>query len=280
MRRRVPALALVVTMALAACSAGATTTPGASASAAASASGASQAPATALTIYAAASLKGALAKATAAYSAPHPGTMFSVSTDSSAALETKIEEGAPADVFLSADTSNPQKLVDKGLAIGSLTKFAGNLLTVVVPASNPAAIRSPADLARSGVKVIAAGDSVPITKYANQLVANLARQPGYPADFAARYVANVASREDNVAGVVAKIALGEGDAGIVYLTDAKASTKVATIPVPTEANVPATYGGVVVSASANEAAGAAFLAWLAGPDGQAVLATFGFLPPA
>ena len=72
--------------------------------------------------------------------------------------------------------------------------------------------------------MIAAGDAVPITRYAGQLVTNLARESGYPADFAAAYAANVASKEDNVKAVVAKIELGEGDAGIVYVTDAKAST--------------------------------------------------------
>ena len=232
-----------------------------------------------LTIYAAASLKAVLAKAQTAYEAANPGTTLAISTDSSAALETKIEQGAPADVFLSADTANPQKLVDKGLAAGSITKFAGNLLTVIVPTANPAGIQTPADLARTGIKVIAAGDTVPITKYATQLVANLAKQPGYPADFVAKYTANIVSKEDNVAAVVAKIELGEGDAGIVYVTDAKTSTKVTTIAVPDAANVPATYGGVVVKASPNVAAAQAFLTWLAGPDGQAILASFGFLPP-
>jgi molybdate transport system substrate-binding protein len=95
----------------------------------------------------------------------------------------------------------------------------------------------------------------------------------------AQYTANIVTREDNVAAVVAKIELGEGDAGIVYVTDAKTSTKVMTIAVPDAANVPATYGGVVVKASPNVAAAQAFLAWLAGPDGQAILASFGFLPP-
>ena len=96
------------------------------------------------------------------------------------------------------------------------------------------------------MKIIAAGDEVPITKYATQVVDNLAREPGYPADFAAAYAANVVSREDNVKAVVAKIELGEGDAAIVYVTDAKASTKVATVDIPAGANVPATYAGVVV----------------------------------
>ena len=274
MRARIPASIAALAVVLAACSSGATPAP----SAPASSAGASSAAPASLTIYGAASLKAVLAKVRTTYQAANPGTTLTISTDSSSALETKIEQGAPADVFLSADTANPQKLVDQGLAAGSLTKFAGNLLTVIVPTANPAGIQTPADLARSGVKVIAAGDTVPITKYATQLVANLARQTGYPADFVAKYTANIVSKEDNVAAVVAKTELGEGDAGIVYVTDAKASTKVITIRVPDAANVPATYGGVVVKASTNVAAAQAFLAWLAGPDGQAILASFGFLP--
>ncbi len=274
MRSRLVTSITALAVVLAACSSGATPAP----SAPASSAGASSAAPASLTIYGAASLKAVLAKVRTTYQAANPGTTLTISTDSSSALETKIEQGAPADVFLSADTANPQKLVDQGLAAGSLTKFAGNLLTVIVPTANPAGIQTPADLARSGVKVIAAGDTVPITKYATQLVANLARQTGYPADFVAKYTANIVSKEDNVAAVVAKTELGEGDAGIVYVTDAKASTKVITIRVPDAANVPATYGGVVVKASTNVAAAQAFLAWLAGPDGQAILASFGFLP--
>jgi molybdate transport system substrate-binding protein len=125
--------------------------------------------------------------------------------------------------------------------------------------------------------VIAAGDTVPISRYANQLIANLAKQPGYPADYAARYTANIVSKQDNVSAVVAQIALGEGDAGIVYVTDAKTSAKVATIDVPAAANVPASYAGVVVKSTSNLDAAKAFLAWLAGPDGQAILISFGFV---
>jgi molybdate transport system substrate-binding protein len=232
-----------------------------------------------LAIYAAASLKGALDEAKAAYEAANPGTTLVISPDSSSALETQIEQGAPADVFLSADTTNPKKLVDKGLADGDTVTFAGNKLTIIVPADNRAGITSPKDLAKSGIKVIAAGDEVPITKYATQLVDNLAKESGYPADFAAAYAANVASKEDNVKAVVAKIELGEGDAGIVYVTDAKASDRVTPIAVPVSANVPATYDGLVVKGSRNAAAARAFLDWFAGPAGQAILSDLGFLPP-
>jgi molybdate transport system substrate-binding protein len=245
-----------------------------------SAAGASSDPATGgLTIYGAASLKAVLAEAATVYEAANPGVSLTISTDSSAALEAKIEEGAPVDLFLSADTTNPQKLADGGLASGDPIAFAGNVLTVIVPTNNPAGIRTPVDLAREGVKVIAAGAAVPITTYAGLLVANLATQPGYPADFAARYDANVVSREDNAAAVVAKVALGEGDAGIVYGTDARTSPAVRAIAVPDVANVPATYAGIVVGTSANPDEARAFLAWLTAPAGRAVLAEFGFLPP-
>ena len=232
-----------------------------------------------LTIYGASSLKGALDAVKTAYATVAPGVTLTIATDASSTLRTQIEQGAPADVFLSADQSNPKALVDAGLADGAAVDFAGNLLTVIVPTANPGGIVTPSDLAKPGTKVIAAGQDVPITKYATQVVTKLAAQPGYPAGFAAAYDANVVSREDNVKAVVAKIELGEGDAAIVYVTDAKASTKVKTIEIPAAANVPATYAGLVVKASAHAAAAHAFLTWLAGPDGQKVLAGFGFLPP-
>jgi molybdate transport system substrate-binding protein len=232
-----------------------------------------------LTIVGAASLKGALEAAKSTYEAAVPGTTLTMSTDSSSTLATQIEQGAPADVFLSADTAQPTRLVEGGFTSGDMVAFATNRLTIIVPSDNPGDIRTPADLARPGVRIIAAGDEVPITKYAEQLVDNLAGESGYPADFAAAYAANIASREDNVKAVVAKIELGEGDAGIVYVTDARASTKVKTVDVPDDANVPATYSGIVVKASPNGPAAKAFLDWFAGPAGQSILASFGFEPP-
>jgi molybdate transport system substrate-binding protein len=214
-----------------------------------------------------------------AYATAAPGTTLTVSTDSSATLRTQIEQGAPADVFLSADAKNPQVLVDAGLTAGGVTPFASNRLTIVVPLDNPVGISTPADLARPGVKIVAAGDEVPITKYAAQAVKNLAGLPGYPHDYAAAYAANVVSREDNVRSVVAKIELGEGDAGIVYVTDAAASKVIKTIDLPPAANVVAMYAGVVVGSSAHPREAKAFLDWLVGPGGQAILASFGFRPP-
>lgn len=232
-----------------------------------------------LTIFGAASLKSALEAATSTYETAVPETTLTLSTDSSSTLATQIEQGAPADVFLSADTAQPARLVEGGFAGGGAVTFATNKLTIIVPSDNPGDVRTPADLAKPGVRIIAAGDEVPITRYARQLVDNLAGESGYPADFAAAYAANIASREDNVKAVVAKVELGEGDAGIVYVTDARASAKVTAVDVPDEANVPAAYAGIVVKASPDQIAAKAFLDWLAGPAGQSILASFGFGPP-
>jgi len=280
------ALAILLAVLLAACSSGGGATPSPSASAPPPTEASSTPSAepsvepVEVTVFGAASLKGALEAAEAAYEAGNPGTTVTLSTDSSSALETQIEQGAPADVFLSADTTNAQKLVDGGFAEGDAVVFASNELTIITPTDNPAGLTTPFDLGTSGVRVVAAGDEVPITKYASQLVENLAAAPNAPADFAAAYAANVVSKEDNVAAVRTKIELGEGDGAIVYVTDAAASDEVAVVVVPDDVNVPATYAGVVVKASPNVDAAQAFLDWFAGPDGQAILADFGFLPPA
>jgi len=133
MKPRLAALISILLLVLGACSGG-----GASPSASAAvASTAPSAVAVELTVFGAASLKGALEQAKTAYEASHPGTTLTISTDSSAALETQIEQGAPADVFLSADQTNPKKLADKSLVEVAPVTFAGNKLTVVVPTDNP-----------------------------------------------------------------------------------------------------------------------------------------------
>jgi molybdate transport system substrate-binding protein len=271
-RRSGPFLLAVVL--LAACGGGGTASQAAPAQSTPAASGGP----VSLTIFAAASLNGAMTDAVAAYAAVRPGVTITVSTDSSAALETQIEQGAPADVFLSADIENPKKLVDAGLALKTAEIFAGNKLVIIVPSDNPGGLTTARELDKAGLRIIAAGDGVPITAYANQAVANIASRFG-PSSLVEVYNADIVSKEDNVKAVLAKIELGEGDAAIVYVTDANGSDKVKTIDIPDSANVPATYAGVVIKASANRDAAQDFLDWFAGPDGQAILAKYGFLPP-
>jgi molybdate transport system substrate-binding protein len=229
-----------------------------------------------ITVFGAASLRDALEAAAAAYEEA-TGTTIVVATDSSTALRTQIEQGARVEVFLSADTQNPDALMAGGLVNGAVVPFAGNNLAIVTPAANPAGLGSPFDLGRPGLKIIAAGDSVPISGYAATLLRNLAALPGAPAGLGDAYAANIVSREDNALAVLSKVALGEGDTGIVYASDATASAAVAIVDIPSEANVSATYAGVVPTTALQPAAGRAFLDWLAGPEGQALLAAFGFV---
>jgi molybdate transport system substrate-binding protein len=281
-RRRVPGLGAVLALALvaSACASAPLTDPG-TGSPSARGSDASAAPGakvTELTVFAAASLRSALADLLPAYEAAHPGTSVLVSTGSSAALRAQIELGAPADLFLAADTKNPAAIIEDGLATSEPIAFAANRLTIVVPAEGPAKVVDPSDLAADGTRIVAAGAEVPITGYAMQAVERLARQPGYPPDFAIRYQANVVSREEDATAVVTKIALGEGDAAIVYATDVATATGVRTVDLPPSANVSATYAGVVVD-GAHPTEARTLLDWLAGPDGRAALARSGFLPP-
>jgi molybdate transport system substrate-binding protein len=229
-----------------------------------------------LTVFAASSLSGALPALSAAWNRSHPNVSLLTSTGATSALRTQIEQGAPADVLLGADTSNPQALIDEGDALGPITEFATNAVTIIVKADNPAGIRTPVDLARPGVCVIAAGGDVPITRYAEQLVTMLADRPEYGPAFASGYEANICSREDNVGAVVNKVSLGEGDAAIVYVSDAKAAAeKVAHVELPIDVNVVANYGGVAIKESPHAAAAAEFLAWLRGRAAQAVLSVHG-----
>lgn len=243
------------------------------------AAGSGAASRTELRVAAAASLRTATAALAAAYAVAHPDIAITVATGSSAALRTQIEQGAPIDVFLSADLANPRALVDDGLAAGDPVPIAANAVALVVPADNPAGIAAPADLARPGLRIVAAGSAVPITAYVGRVIANLAGAPGVPAGYAAAVEANTVSREDSVAGVLAKVELGEGDAGFVYSTDAAGSGKVRSIPIPVDANVRVADAGVVVGTTRHAEEAVAFLTWVASPAGQAILGPLGFLAP-
>ena len=232
-----------------------------------------------LTIFAAASLTKPFTVMGQAWAAQHAGSTLTFSFDASSALKTQIEQGAPSDVFASADTRNPQALIDECLAPAPITVFATNHLVIVVPSANPAGIASPADLAKPGVRIVAAGPDVPITKYAEQVISTLAAQPGAAAGYADAVHANIVSREDDVAQVLSKIELGEGDAGIVYMSDAASATGITAIEIPAAVNVLATYGAVEVAATTVPDGAAAFLGYLTGPEAQAILAQYGFLPP-
>ena len=214
-----------------------------------------------LTVYAASSLTEVFPKieARARYS-------FAGSDD----LALKIRQGAPADVFASASPKYTQDLYRRGLVERPRT-FARNRLTLIVPRSNPAGIRTVSDLRRPGIRLVLAASSVPIGKYARQVLARLGLNAA---------LSNVVSDERDVKGVVGKVVLGEADAGLVYVTDVKpVAGKVRAIAVPARGQPTVRYEIAVVRASRHATAARAFVVRVLGEVGRGHLAAAGFLLP-
>lgn len=185
------------------------------------------------------------------------------------ALATQIQQGAPADVFASANTSIPFQLYDQGL-VEKPVLFTRNELTVIVPKSNPAGIHSVADLAKPGVKLVVAAPGVPVGDYTRTVLHTMKLDS---------VLRNVVSNESDVREVLAKVALGEADAGFVYVTDARTVRgKVATIGIRWTAEPRVSYAVAVVRASRHRAAARAFVKRLLGKAAQRRLRAAGFLP--
>jgi molybdate transport system substrate-binding protein len=184
-------------------------------------------------------------------------------------LAAQITQGAPADVFASANTILPDQLYAKALVTKPVV-FTRNTLVLIVPTSNPGGIHSVYDLRRSGIKLVVAAPTVPVGGYTVQILKNMALSS---------VLQNVVSRESDVREVLAKVALGEADAGFVYSTDARTvSGKVTVLKLPAWAQPKVQYGIAVVTKSPNRAAAQAFVAKLLGKPAQAKLIAAGFLP--
>jgi len=228
-------------------------------------------------VFAAASLTEAFQELGRGFEAENPGVVVTFNFAGSQALRTQIEEGAAADMFASASLKEMEQLAAEGMLSGVAWTFATNLLTIVVPPDNPADLESPLDLARPGVKLVLAAEQVPAGGYARQLIDRLAGV--YGASFSEAVRENVVSSEDNVKQIVAKVQLGEADAGIVYETDALAAASLITIAIPPEQNVVAEYPIAVLAQATNGHLAAAFVEYLLSPDGLATLEGWGFRPP-
>lgn len=226
-----------------------------------------------VTVFAAASLSDVLDELAGHWAASHPGVELVTTMGASNVLATQITEGAHADVFLSADRQRPAELVEAGLASGEPVVFAFNRLVIVAPRDSGRVIGA-MDIAQPGVRLVAAGPGVPITRYADEVVAQLATMASDPAAFQESVAANVVSREDNVRAALAKVELGEGDAAIVYATDAQASDRVRVIPLPEAVDVTTEYAAVQIG----DGAAAEFIDWLRGPEAAQILAAAGFEP--
>jgi molybdate transport system substrate-binding protein len=214
-----------------------------------------------ITVYAAASLTDVFPKIDGA-----PKYAFGGSNT----LAAQIQQGAPADVFASANMNLPNQLHAKGLCSKPVV-LTRNTLVIVVPKANPRGIKSVYDLAKPGIKLDVAGPGVPVGSYTLQILKNM--------NLSASVTKNVVSQETDVREVLAKVALGEADAGFVYSTDAKTVPgRVTMIKVPAWAQPKVQYGVCVVTASGNKADGQAFIAKVVGKPGQAKLIAAGFLP--
>lgn len=179
-------------------------------------------------------------------------------------LTSQLMQGAQADVFASADAAHMMTLVQAGLIDGTPRIFAHNRLEIAVAKGNPKGIRSLADLARNGLVVVLADPSVPAGKYAQQALAK------------AGVTVSPASLELQVTAVVAKVAIGEADAGIVYVSDVKTNGKVDGVLIPDQYNVVADYPIAVLKHANNSFAARTFVDEVLSTSGQSVLAADGF----
>jgi molybdate transport system substrate-binding protein len=221
-----------------------------------------------VTVFAAASLKTAFTEIAGRFEAANPGTDVTLSFAGSSDLVTQITQGAPADVFASADTRNMGKLKDQGLVEGEPRDFATNTLAIVVPAGNPAGITGFDDLARPGARVVVCAKQVPCGAAADTVEQETGTR------------LSPVSEESSVTDVLGKVVSGEADAGLVYVTDARsAGNKVQQIPFPEAATAVNTYPIAAVKGARNTPAADAFVEFVLGPEGRAALAAAGFGQP-
>jgi molybdate transport system substrate-binding protein len=186
-------------------------------------------------------------------------------------LAFQIQQGAPADVFAAANPKYPELLYQQGL-VEKPIQFATNTLVLIVPKANQAGIHTVNDLTKPGVKIVIGDAAVPVGSYTRTVLKNLGITEGV--------MKNVVSNETDVRNVLAKVALGEADAGFVYITDAKSVRgKVGVIAIRASAQPQVVYEAAVVKASRYKKADYAFLTRLIRPAGQKLLESFGFGPP-
>jgi molybdate transport system substrate-binding protein len=210
-----------------------------------------------ITVFAAASLQPAFDKIGARFK-----TTFNYAGTQT--LLSQLQQGAQGDVFASADLAHMTTLQNAGMLQGQARTFAHNKLEIAVAKGNPKQIQRLADLSRPGLVVVLADPSVPAGRYAQQALTK------------AHVTVRPASLELQVTGVLSKVAVGEADAGIVYVSDVQTSAKVSGIPIPDEQNVIADYPIAILKSATNTTAAQAFVDLVLSPDGQAILKSAGF----
>jgi molybdate transport system substrate-binding protein len=234
-----------------------------------------------LTVFAAASLTEAFTQMGQDFEEAHPGVTVTLNFAGSQQLARQLEQGAPADVFASANERQMTVAIDAGRVAGDAPQtFAHNRLVVVVPADNPGNVATLQDLAQPGLKVILAAEDVPVGAYSRAFLDKTQDSDSLPTGYKEAVLANVVSYEQTVKAVLTKVVLGEADAGIVYTSDVTPDVidQVQQIDIPAELNTIATYPIAPVSDSTQPALADAFIAYVLSQEGQATLASYGFVP--
>ncbi|HEY6628642.1 MAG TPA: molybdate ABC transporter substrate-binding protein [Acidimicrobiia bacterium] len=220
-----------------------------------------------LLVSAAASLTDAFTEVEAAFEAANSGVDVVLNLGSSSSLREQIIEGAPADVFASANTSNMDQVVEADAASNPQV-FATNLLQIAVPAGNEAGVTGLDDFANEALLIGLCAEDVPCGDFARQALENAGVTP------------SIDTNEPDVRALLTKIEAGELDAGIVYVTDVLSTAgTVEGIDIPEEDNVVASYPIAALAAAPNPDAAAAFVAFVLSEEGQAILQDFGFTAP-
>lgn len=232
-----------------------------------------------ITVFAAASLAESFNEIATAFEAAYAGVEVTFNFGGSPTLRTQLEQGARANVYASADQNQMNLALQNGAVASAGQVFVRNSLVVITPKDNPGKISTLADLKKGGLKLILAAPEVPVGAYARQALAAMDKDATYGAGFSEAVLKNVVSLESNVKQVVAKVELGEADAGIVYSTDVTPSvaSKLKKIEIPDAFNVIAEYSVALVKGRSNDAVARAFIDFLLSSEGQAILTKYGFL---
>jgi len=231
-----------------------------------------------LTVFAAASLTEPFSEIGKRLEVAHTGLKIIYNFGGSPTLRTQIEQGAHADVFVSADMAQMELTKKNGMVQGETLVFVKNRLVVIVPRSNPGQVTTFRDLAKLGLKLTLAAPKVPVGNYSRQALSKANAE--YGTEFAERVLRNLVSEEENVKQVATKVQLGEADAGMVYVSDVtpKVSKEVLIIQIPEVYNQIATYPIALTQGVHNRAAAEMFIAFVLSPEGQAVLKAHNFIP--
>jgi molybdate transport system substrate-binding protein len=231
-------------------------------------SGGSGGSTTTLTVFAAASLNHVFADLGKKFESDHPGTKVAFSFSGSSDLAAQLNQGAPADVFASADTANMHKVLETKRIAEQPRNFATNVLTIVTPPGNPKHVAALADLAKPGIKVAVCAPQVPCGSATKKVEA------------ASHTKLSPVSEESDVTDVLAKVTSGDADAGLVYVTDASgAGDNVTTVSFPESAGAVNTYPIAAVADSKHADLAEQFDDLVTGPDGRAALVKAGFGAP-